>query len=141
LNHLGQTILDAAPALSFASGAHRELPAMRTVTSVDPFPAKLPGPQSIMETKMDKKIAGLLGAAAALASLNSAQAAAPPDPTEVLKARSYSDLLGPIPNAMAVLEAVDRAASDSEANVQVAQFYVGRSMNELRQGDRPAANR
>jgi hypothetical protein len=77
-----------------------------------------------METTMDKKIAGLLGAAAALASLNGAEAATPPDPTEVLKAGTYADLLRPIPNAMAVLEAVDRAASDSEANVQVAQFYV-----------------
>jgi hypothetical protein len=77
-----------------------------------------------METTMDKKIAGLLGAAAALASLNGAQAATPPDPTEVLKARSYADLLRPIPNAMAVLEAVDRAVGDPDANVQVAQFYV-----------------
>ena len=73
---------------------------------------------------MDKKIAGLLGAAAALASLNGAQAATAPDPTEVLKAGSYADLLRPIPNAMAVLEAVDRAAGDFEANDQVAQFYV-----------------
>jgi hypothetical protein len=73
---------------------------------------------------MDKKIAGLLGAAAALASLNGAQAATPPDTTEVLKARSYADLLAPIPNALALLEAVDEAASDPEATFQVAQFYV-----------------
>jgi len=71
---------------------------------------------------MDKKIAGLLAAAGALASLNSAQAATA-DPTEMLKVQSYADLLDPIPNASAVLEAVDSAAAGSSAHVQVAQFF------------------
>ena len=73
---------------------------------------------------MDKKIAGLLGAAAALASFSSAQAA-PTDPSEVLKAESYADLLKPIPNALAALEAVDRQAGDPAEGVKVAQFYIG----------------
>jgi hypothetical protein len=74
---------------------------------------------------MDKKIAGLLGAVAALGSMNAAQAAPSPDPTEVLRANSYAELLEPIPNASALLRAVDEARSEpsADANVQVAQYY------------------
>src|ERR1700675_4708198 len=70
---------------------------------------------------MDKKIAGLLGAVGALASLNSAQAAAPPDPAAVLNAQSYADLLNPIPNAKATLDAVDEAYDQAGTSFQVAQ--------------------
>src|SRR5665213_2058425 len=48
---------------------------------------------------MDKKIAGLLGAVAALTSMTAANAAAP-TPTETLQATSYADLLNPVPNAI-----------------------------------------
>jgi hypothetical protein len=74
---------------------------------------------------MDKKIAGLLGAVAALGSMNAAQAAPSPDPTEVLRANSYAELLEPIPNASALLRAVDEARPEpsADANVQVAQYY------------------
>jgi hypothetical protein len=74
---------------------------------------------------MDKKIAGLLGAVAALGSLNAAQAAPGPDPTEVLQANSYAELLEPIANASALLRAVDEARPEpsADANVQVAQYY------------------
>jgi len=72
---------------------------------------------------MDKKIAGLLGAVGALASLNTAQAATPTDSNEVLKARSYADLLEPIPNAMAALKAVDDKADVATHNVQLAQAH------------------
>src|SRR5258707_7830560 len=74
---------------------------------------------------MDKKIAGLLGAVAALGSMNAAQAAPSPDPTEVLRANSYAELLEPIPNASALLRAVDEARSEpsADANVQAAQYY------------------
>lgn len=72
---------------------------------------------------MDKKLAGLLGAVGALASVNNVQAAIPADPTELLKARSYADLLSPVPNAMAVLKAVDKAAIDNKESVRVAQYY------------------
>jgi hypothetical protein len=75
-----------------------------------------------MEAMMDKKIAGLLGAVGALASLGTAQGATPSDPTEVLKARSYADLLEPIPGALAALKAVDEAATTGGDNVQVAQY-------------------
>ena len=70
---------------------------------------------------MDKKIAGLLGAVGALASLNSAQAAAPADPAAVLNAQSYADLLNPIPNAKATLDAVDEAYAQAGTSFQVAQ--------------------
>ena len=58
---------------------------------------------------MEKKIAGLLGAVAALGTLNAAQAsqAPAPDPSDTLKVNSYAELLEPIPNALAVLRAVD----------------------------------
>lgn len=71
---------------------------------------------------MDKKIAGLLGAVGALASINTAQATTSSDPAEVLKAGSYTDLLEPIPNAMKKLQAVDVATSPP--NVRMAQFFV-----------------
>ena len=76
---------------------------------------------------MDKKIAGLLGAVATLGAMNTAQAAPLPSPapTDVLRANSFADLLEPIANAAAVLQAVDESqtvplASD---NVVPAQFY------------------
>jgi len=70
---------------------------------------------------MDKKIAGLLGAVGALASLNTAQAAASPDSADVLKAGSYADLLEPIPDAAGKLRAVDESANTSK--VQTAQLF------------------
>jgi hypothetical protein len=72
---------------------------------------------------MDKKIAGLLGAVGAFASLNAAQAAVSFDPTEVLKARSYSDLLKPMPNAMAALKAIDSMPDVASDRVQLAQYH------------------
>jgi hypothetical protein len=55
---------------------------------------------------MDKKIAGLLGAAAALTTMSGAQAATPQG-AEIAPAASYTDLLQPIPNAAAALKADD----------------------------------
>ena len=74
---------------------------------------------------MDKKIAGLLGAVATLGSLHAAQATPSQDPTEVLRANSYAELLEPIANASALLKAVDEAkpAPSADAGVQVAQYY------------------
>jgi hypothetical protein len=74
---------------------------------------------------MDKKIAGLLGAVAALGTLNGAQAAPTPASSDVLQANSYADLLEPIPNAGKVLQALDERtpAKPAEANVQLAQYY------------------
>jgi hypothetical protein len=66
---------------------------------------------------MDKKIAGLLGAVGALASLDTAQATIATDSTTMLKAQSYADLLNPIPNATATLKAVDEAGDTSEVRV------------------------
>jgi hypothetical protein len=76
---------------------------------------------------MDKKIAGLLGAVAALSTLGTAQAAPTVDPSEVLRANSFAELLEPIPNAVALLKAVDEQRSATpEANEQVAQVVVVR---------------
>ena len=55
---------------------------------------------------MDKKLAVLLGAVGALASLDAAQARAT-NPETVLQANSYADLLKPISNAATTLKAVD----------------------------------
>ena len=54
---------------------------------------------------MDKKIAGLLGAVAAVTTMTGAQAAtqAPARATEALRASSYADLLTPVPNATEAL--------------------------------------
>jgi hypothetical protein len=76
---------------------------------------------------MEKKIVGLLGAMATLGAFNGAEAAPapPPAPTDVLRANSFADLLEPIPNAAALLKAVDesRPAPSADENVQLAQFY------------------
>jgi hypothetical protein len=73
---------------------------------------------------MDNKIVGLVGAISGLASLDAAQAAtvAGPNATEVLGARSYAELLDPIPNALALLrevEAADPAPAGSGADPSV----------------------
>ena len=73
---------------------------------------------------MDKKIAGLLGAVASLGAFNAAGASPAPAPTDVLQANSFADLLEPIPNAGALLQAIDESAPASAGeNVQLAQFY------------------
>lgn len=71
---------------------------------------------------MDKKLAGLLGAVAGLATISSAQAAPEPGatPSEALQASSYADLLAPIPNAVAALEADNAARAQ---NLELAQYY------------------
>ena len=72
---------------------------------------------------MDKKIAGLLGAAAALATVSGANA------TEVQgnaqnPAASYRDLLNPVPKALEALKADDaRLASAPADEVKLAQVY------------------
>ena len=75
---------------------------------------------------MDKKIAGLLGAVATLGAFNAAQAAPTPSPapSDVLRANSFADLLEPIPNAVALLQAVDESAPAPSANVELAQLIV-----------------
>ena len=74
---------------------------------------------------MERKIAGVLGAVAALGALNAAQAAPTPAPAEALSANSFAELLEPIPNAASVLKTVDEspAAPSMQENVQLAQFY------------------
>ena len=78
---------------------------------------------------MDKKIAGLLGAAAAVATVGGAQASATPAQTsnDALTARSYPDLLTPIANAAEALIA-DNARLEAKASegVQLAQYYPNR---------------
>ncbi len=76
---------------------------------------------------MDKKLAALLGAAAAVATVGGAQAATHPNPTssEALQASSYADLLMPVPDAVSALKA-DNAAQAANADMngaQVAQYY------------------
>jgi hypothetical protein len=66
---------------------------------------------------MDKKIAGLLGAVGALAALDTAQATNAVDPTAVLQAQSYADLLNPISNASTTLEAVDEVGGNGTMQI------------------------
>jgi len=73
---------------------------------------------------MDKKIAGLLGAAAALATVGGANAATEVQGTPQNPATAYRELLNPVPNAVAALKA-DDARRDAEArNVKTAQVSV-----------------
>ena len=75
---------------------------------------------------MDKKIAGVVGALAGLASVSGAHAAAQTaqNPTEALRASSYADLLAPISNAKEVLIADDTARADQPARMQLAQVTL-----------------
>ena len=73
---------------------------------------------------MDKKIAGLLGAVAALGTMGAAQAAAPAQ-ADTMQVNSYADLLTPVPNAMQALVADDAARASQSANdVKTAQITV-----------------
>ncbi len=74
---------------------------------------------------MDKKIAGLLGAAAALTAVNGAQAAAPAQSSELSPAASYRELLGPVPNPLAALKADNARLAETQASdaTRLAQVY------------------
>jgi hypothetical protein len=75
---------------------------------------------------MDKKIAGLLGAAAALTTVTGVAQAAPAQSTELAPAMSYQDLLDPIPNAVPLLKADDARLARTPANTEtrLAQISV-----------------
>jgi hypothetical protein len=72
---------------------------------------------------MDKRLAGLLGAAAALTTMASAQAA-PVSSTELAPATSYRDLLDPVPNAVPMLKADNARLTETPAT-EVAQVVIG----------------
>jgi hypothetical protein len=79
---------------------------------------------------MDKKIAGLVGAISALAPMGATDPAAAKSVAEVLNPTSYTQLLQPIPNAVALLKAADeaqaaraRAEAERTSNAQVAQWF------------------
>jgi hypothetical protein len=79
------------------------------------------------EEFMDKNIAALLGAAAALTSITGANASTPTAPAGVPQVSSYADLLAPVPNAMAELIADDTARGNKSApdGVETAQIVIG----------------
>jgi hypothetical protein len=73
---------------------------------------------------MDKRIAGLLGAAAALTAVTGAQAAPAPQQGNAA-VTSYQDLLEPVANPVAALKADDaRLAQEAVSGTQVAQIVV-----------------
>jgi hypothetical protein len=72
---------------------------------------------------MDKKVAGLLGAAAALTAMTVVAQATPAQNSELAPATSYRDLLDPVPNAVPALRASDAQQSQRSAE-EVAQISV-----------------
>jgi hypothetical protein len=75
---------------------------------------------------MDKRIAGLLGAAAALTTMHMAAQAAPAPSTDPAPAASYGDLLAPIPDALSALKADDARLASGQAEqqpVELAQYF------------------
>jgi hypothetical protein len=78
---------------------------------------------------VDQKIFGIVGAVAGLASLDATQSAATaaPNPQAFSNAKSYAELLDPIPNALALLRATDAAAQTQNASevsgVELAQYH------------------
>ena len=71
---------------------------------------------------MDKKMAGLLGALGALAAGSPAMAEIPAL-EGVMHAASYADLLQPIPNASALLQASDEAMTEAPAAIVMVQYH------------------
>jgi hypothetical protein len=76
------------------------------------------------------KVVGLVGAISGLATLDGAQAGtvASPNTAGLLDARSYAELLEPVPNALAVLRAMDaadatRAAEAADPNLIPVQYH------------------
>jgi len=74
---------------------------------------------------MHKRIAGLLGGVAALATFNGAQAAHSVAPNQgSLNVQSYAELLDPISNAVPLLIADDAArAQQRSTGVRLAQYH------------------
>jgi hypothetical protein len=79
---------------------------------------------------MDKKIAGLVGAVAGVATMGATAQAMPAQTqnataSDPLAAASYADLLAPVPNALAALEADNaaRAQAVKVDGVQLARYY------------------
>ncbi len=78
---------------------------------------------------LDKTLIGLIGGASALALLGGAQASAAPTADEVMlqPARSFAELLDPIPNAEKVLRADNERVSDAsvieDQPMVVAEYY------------------
>jgi hypothetical protein len=76
---------------------------------------------------LDKTFISLLGGASALALLGGSQASAAPPVDEVSllqPARSFAELLDPIPNAQNVLRAeIERSADAEEKPIVMAQYY------------------
>ena len=78
---------------------------------------------------MDKKIVGVIGAIAGLAALDQAAQATPAATSnpDLMNARSFAELLNPIPNALAALRAADAATAhetqEQTGNVQVAGYH------------------
>jgi len=60
---------------------------------------------------MEKRTAGIVGAIASIATMGAANAAVHPGPTqtEIMQPSSYAELLQPIPNAVAILQASNAA--------------------------------
>jgi hypothetical protein len=74
---------------------------------------------------MDKRIAGLLGAAAALTTTHSAAAGAPgtSDLARLQQPKSYAELLEPIPNAVTMLKSDDGSRAVPGPVEQVAYYH------------------
>jgi hypothetical protein len=82
--------------------------------------------RAFKEIEMDKKIAGLLGAVAGLATMSAANAAVQDTTVNspLPAAASYAELLAPVSNASELLVADDAARlQQGEAHVQLAQYH------------------
>lgn len=75
---------------------------------------------------MDKRLAGLLGAVAGMATMGAAHAAVPTAATSAIpQASSYAELLAPVPNSTELLQADDQSRAEQgwAGGVQLAQYH------------------
>jgi hypothetical protein len=76
---------------------------------------------------MDKRIAWMFGAAAALTTFTAANAAVPSQANKPAQPTSYRDLLNPVSNAAVTLKADNaRRAEAADNGVQLAQYFYRR---------------
>jgi hypothetical protein len=83
-----------------------------------PSDAALAAPEAIRllwRAHMDKRLTGVLAAAATVATVGAAQA--------LPQASSYAELLASVPNSTEVLKADDQARAEGQARVQLVQYH------------------
>lgn len=91
--------------------------------------AAAPAPSDVLATLNSPTVALEPAPSNVVATLNLAPAAPAPAPWDVLRANSFAELLEPIPNAVALLKAIDEsgpASRETDEHMAASQPHRGR---------------